>query len=60
METLDSIIDRHAKRPEPKPVVFFSTCYGCDAPMLEGEEYRKDFCSSKCYCETSSIDREDG
>lgn len=60
METneLDRIIDRH-KAPA-RPVVFFSKCYGCDAPILDGEGYKPEICSFKCYCEVSSIDREDG
>ena len=43
-----------------REVVYYTTCYGCGAPMLDGEEYRPDFCSSKCFCETSCIDREMG
>jgi hypothetical protein len=61
METLDSIIERNRIPVVPvvylpaRPVVYFSKCYGCDAIMLDGEEYRPEFCSMKCYCETSSI-----
>lgn len=61
METLDDLIERH-RIPvvevvylPAKPVVFFTLCYGCGVPMLDGEEYRPEFCSEKCYCETSSI-----
>jgi hypothetical protein len=66
MKELEAIIARHqipvveVVYLPAKPVVYFSTCYGCGAPMLDGEEYRPEFCSSKCYCETSCIDREDG
>lgn len=43
-----------------KEVVLYTTCYGCGEYMLPGEEYRPEFCSERCYCETSSIDKEDG
>ena len=36
------------------------TCYGCGIPLLEGEAYREEYCSFKCFCEVSCIDREDG
>jgi predicted nucleic acid-binding Zn ribbon protein len=58
METLEAIIARHAI--PVVEVVYFSTCYGCGVPIKEGEAYRPEFCSAKCYCETSCIDREDG
>lgn len=34
-------------------------CYGCAIP-LPIDAYDDDFCSFKCYCETSSVDEEDG
>jgi hypothetical protein len=43
-----------------KKITYYTSCYGCGVPMLDGEEYRPEFCSAKCYCETSCIDREDG
>ena len=63
MKELEAIIARHqipVVEVVYKPVIYFSTCYGCGYPMLDGEEYHKEFCSAKCYCETSCIDREDG
>jgi len=62
MKELEAIIARHqipvveVVYLQAKPVVYFSTCYGCGAPMLDGEEYKPSFCSAKCYCETSSIE----
>jgi len=58
-ETVEAYAEEYAER-EDMPIIYFSTCYGCGYPMLDGEEYHKEFCSAKCYCETSCIDREDG
>lgn len=41
------------------PVVYYIVCPGCDEPHLEKDSH-KGFCSFRCFCETSSIDREDG
>lgn len=41
------------------PVIYYIVCPGCDAPHLESDSH-KGFCSFRCFCETSSIDREDG
>ena len=62
METLDQIIDRYSipiveveYHTTPRVVVYYTPCYGCGAPIMDGEEYRPEFCSVKCYCEISSI-----